>query len=264
MATDKSQSNTAYTMFGSACYADPTWPDAWYQQGNNNNDLKATHAAVACYRRALECEPEPSLRGRILTNLGWCLHQVGKTQEALSVSLEAVELDASLSPAWINLSCIHGTQRRTATALDCALKAKALAPDDPIAGMSLAFAYLFDRQWAKGFAEFEIRWKYRLHHFLHYPYPEWAGEPDRNVFCVFDQGMGDTLSFARFLPAVAARSRFVQVSIQPELLRWFQHAFLHIKNINLVPGAINFPGDCDCWTTFVSLPYALGLTNQQI
>ena len=264
-ANDKTQTSnlqSAYSLFVSACYADPTYWQAFYQNGNNNGDLHNDHAAVASFRRALECECSTADRAKVMTNLGWKLHSIGETQEALHWSTKATELDAGLAYAWLNLSMIHGTLYDTAYAVQCAKNAYAIAPDDPVVEMALAFAYLFDRQFAAGLKHFEIRFKYKLHTFLQYPYPKWSGEEDKTIFLVADQGLGDTLSYARFVAAVCKRSRYVHACIQPELMRVFQHAFVKIPNINLLPSPCPFP-QADYWTTFVSQPFALGLSDAE-
>ncbi len=51
--------------------------------------------------------------------------------------------------------------------------------------------------------------------------------------------------------------------MHPELLRLFQYAFADIPNLNLLPQPCNFPA-ADAWTTFVSLPFALQLTDDEI
>jgi hypothetical protein len=52
--------------------------------------------------------------------------------------------------------------------------------------------------------------------------------------------------------------------VQSELRRVFEHAFRHLSNINFMPSPSNFPGDADAWSTFVSLPFALGLSDDEI
>jgi tetratricopeptide (TPR) repeat protein len=264
MKTDLSQATHAYHMFDNACLTDPTYWRSYYRQANNNSDLKKAHAAIAGYRVALSNGPPGIERANVLSNLSWQLMQVGHIQEAVDCAQLAVEINPELVHAWINLSCAYGILRKTRSSVAAAERAKALKGDDPIVQMAATFAYFFDRQWSKAYAEFECRYAYKLHHFLHYPYPAWRGEPDKCLLLAFDQGLGDTISYARFLPMAAARCRHVYVCIQPELQRWFTTAFLHIPNITIVPGPINFPGDAEYWSTYMSLPYALGLDNDTI
>lgn len=253
----------SYQMFTSACYADPTYAAGFYQSGNNNSDLNLLHAAVACYRRALEVETDAVNRAKILCNLGWRLHSLGQEEEALEVSSQAVDLNPKLAYAWINLSLIHGTLDRPVTAIGCARKAFILLPDDATVEMALAWALLYGEQYQEGLKHFEARYRYRLHQFLHYPYPQWLGKRDQTVFVVADQGLGDTLSFARFIPLAAKRARFLHLAVQPELKRLFEHAFVGLPNVNIMPLQTQFP-PADAWTTFMSLPFSLQLDDDAI
>lgn len=261
----------AFQMFASAMNVDPTFADAAYQAGNACSDLLQLPAAVACWRRALECEmpdrvPKESTavsRAKVLTNLGWRLECLGQTEHADVLLGHALLLDPELSFAWLNRSICQARLGHTAWAVESARKAHALAPDDPTVEMGLSFALLFDRQFAEGFKHFECRFKYRLYNFTKYPWPRWDGEPDKVVFLVSDQGLGDTLSMARFVRETCRRSRYVHAYVHPELLLLFQNVFGDIKNLNLVPQPAAFP-ECEAWTTFVSLPRALGLSDDEI
>lgn len=260
----------AFQMFTSAMHVDPTWADAAYQCGNNGSDLGHHHAAVACWRRALECEmpdtaPQDSsaaARAKVLCNIGWRLETLGQTMEALAATEEAARLDPNLSFAWLNLSIIQTRLGNTAEAVVSAKRGFELL-NDPTTEMGLAFALLFNRNLAEGFKHFESRYAYRLFNFQKYPYPRWEGEPDKTIFLVSDQGLGDTLSMARFVRETCKRARYVHACVHPELLRLFQYAFIDIPNLNLLPQPCNFPA-ADAWTTFVSLPFALGLSDDEI
>ena len=58
--------NHAYQLFSSACLTDPAWGDAWYWNGNNNNDLNLHPAAIACWRQALETVQDRTLKAKVL------------------------------------------------------------------------------------------------------------------------------------------------------------------------------------------------------
>ena len=110
----------SYGLFGSACMADPTWPEAFYQAGNNNSDLGILPAAIACWRRALECEPDTQLRARVLVNLAWRLGNLARLDEAIELCEEAVRLDSNLHLGWVNLSCLYQVAPRRDDMLRCA------------------------------------------------------------------------------------------------------------------------------------------------
>lgn len=271
-AQDKSaptNQDHAYQLLASACYADPSWAHAFYVNGCTASDLSRPHASVALFRRALEGEQTPNERHKTLTNLAWELMKIGSHREAVPLLHEAVGLEPKSSLPWMHLGLAHTTFGETKTAVSCAYKCFELAdPNDgagyAIAEFQLAFALLFDRQYALGLKHFESRFPARLPNFLLYPYPKWRGENGKTLFLVADQGLGDTLSYARFVEMASRRCRYIHLCVQSELRRVFEHAFGHLSNINFMPSPSNFPGDADAWSTFVSLPFALGLTDDEI
>lgn len=271
-ARDKSQPTNqdhGYQLFSSACYADPSYGHAFYVNGCAASDLVRPHAAVALFRRAIEGDLDAVERPKAEVNLAWELMKVGGQQEALSILEKVTSEHPKLVLAWMHKSMCFQIFGQTKIAVSCARKCFELAdPNDgmgyPIAEFQLAFALLFDGQYAAGLKAFESRFAARLPNFLLYPWPKWRGEKGKTLFLVADQGLGDTLSFSRFLEAASKRCRFIHLCVQSELRRVFEHAFRHLDNINFMPSPSNFPGDADVWSTFVSLPYALGLTDAEI
>ena len=266
---DPARQDHAYQQFSSACYADPTFGEAFYTNGNNANDLKRPHAAIAMYRRAMECELSQGDRLKTLNNLAWNLQQVGRTHEAIDLLHQALNLDPTAALPYMTLGLCHTTLNQMALALGYAKKCFDLANQNDPASMAnaefqYAFALLHSGHYAAGLKHFESRFPARLPNFMAYPYPKWKGENGKVLFLVADQGLGDTLSYARLVEKAASRCRFIHMCTQGELRRVFEHAFRHLDNIAFHPSPSNFPGDADAWSTYVSLPYALGLTNDEI
>ena len=269
---------TAYQLFASACVADPTWGEAHYQYGNNNFDLKKLEASVGAYRRAMQREISEETRARCLLNLGWCYHLLGQTQAAYDVTIEAGKINSYLVHYWLHLSVLYGLFGKCSKSVEAGERAVSLAENELNKGIgdkaflekqllesriALAFALLFDGQYQRGFELFELRFEWRLHNFLQFPYEKWRGEPDKVVFLVADQGLGDTLSFARFVEVACKRAKYLHAYIQPQLMRVFMHSLGHIPNLNLIPSGNAYP-QADAWTTFVSLPFALGLSDAEV
>ena len=263
--THQTNVDHSYQLFSSACYVDPTWEAAFYNIGCHSSDLNRPHAAIACYRRALECETESAEdRGKLLTNIGYELQKIGRPVEALEYLREANRVAPHLPLPWMIMGLCHGMLDATETALFCARKCYEMSgPDNTLAEFQLAFALLFNGNYAEGLKAFESRFKERLHNFLLYPYPKWKGEHGKTLFLVADQGLGDTLSYARFVEMASQRCRYIHMCVQSELRRVFEYAFRHLPNLNFLPSPAHFPGDADAWSTFVSLPYALALTDDE-
>lgn len=86
------------------------------------------------------------------------------------------------------------------------------------------------------------------------PFPEWRGEPVGSLLVFTEQGYGDQIQFARYLPVLAARGIAVHFVCAPGLMRLFEPlgATLHPA-----VGGQPLPR-CDAWTMLMSLPHILG------
>jgi hypothetical protein len=258
-----SNPTTAFNLFSAACAVDPQWGHAWFQYAANVGGLDWLHTAIAAYHKALQYETDDAERVKAYCDMGWRMFTVGKFNEATEAIKKSLELDQKCDPAWVNMAQIHGLRSENEEALECARKGYELAPDNVINEAALAFALLFSRRLKEGFKHFEVRFPWRLHQYQQLPYPKWEGEPDKVVYLAADQGLGDTLCFARFVEKAAKKAKYLHVHIQPPLMRLFMHAFIGIKNLNLMPQGQSYP-QADVWTTFVSLPYVLGLDDKEI
>jgi hypothetical protein len=96
------------------------------------------------------------------------------------------------------------------------------------------------------------------------PFPRWSGEDvaGRRIALFPEQGWGDQIQFARFVPELRRRGAVVSWLVHPSLLRLFQHSF---PGIDIIPatGETRFP-DPDAWLTLVDLPYCLGITLENL
>lgn len=260
-APDQEKKHLAYRFFSSAVDVDPTLAEAWYALGNMNGDLNLLPAAVACWRKGLEHAPHD---GKMWSNLGHRLYGLGRLDEARAATLRAIDTDLESGYPWCNLALIECVEGDHEKAVEAARMAFAMTPD-ATTEMGLAFTLMFSGRWAEGLRHFEARFPYKLKQFLEYPYPQWHGEDISNevLFLMSEQGLGDTLSFARFVPAVAARAKTVLLHVQGEAFRLFSLMFADLPNVELIPLPAPFRA-ADRWTTMTSLPVALGLSDAEI
>ena len=263
----------AYAKLLSSVEVDPTFAEGWFQIAVSATAANKTHAAVAAYQRYLELpdgeangDPTPKQRAVALCNMGQQLYVLGEWWAAHGAICECIELfknqDEKLGYAWANLAMIDQAANKLKTSLNYAKVAYELSPD-VTTRMALAFAHLFNGDYAKGLELFEARFEYKLKHFLSYPYPQWKGEAGKNVFLVSDQGIGDALSFARFIPLAASRADFLTIMVNKPLVRLFEAMFAGIKNKRIVPAPGPFPA-ADLWSAIMSIPTALGLNDDEI
>jgi tetratricopeptide (TPR) repeat protein len=260
-----------YQLYSSACMNDDTMGMAWFQLGDSLSDMQHSAAALASFRRAVELpdgttpgDIDPSYRAKALVQIAYRLYVLGRIDEADETIGQAMELDCAIPQVWCVRSLISSIKGDHGEAVFAARHGLSLDPDNATIETALGINLLFKGDLAEGLKHFEARFRYKLKHFLNFPYPQWHGEAGKTVFLVADQGLGDTLSFARFLSAAAKRSKFVYVGAQKELVRLFKASFQHIPNIEIVPPMATGWPPADAWTTFVSLPTALGLSDDEI
>lgn len=250
-----------YQLLLSAVTEDPTIVGAWNNLGVVFHKWKRWAPAAAAFSRACKLAPQAI---QPLMNHAWNLHLCGRSTEALPLIKRVTERPEADSLSWTNRSQIHLALDQVPLAIEAARKALQLAkPGEPMPQLALALALLRTGNYEEGLLHYEARFPYALPHVLQYPYPLWRGEDisEKRIFIVGEQGIGDSVQFMRFLPAVAARARQVIVHVHGPVLGLYR---LNLPdNVEIQPIPREMPG-ADVFCPMVSLPVALHLTNADI
>ena len=269
IASVKSDPRAAYRLLSSAVMIDPSFGAGWFMLGNSNADLQLWHGAVAAYRRAVALpdgeasgDMTPETRQKCYANLAHRLYHLGQISDAWEANAQALLLDSDEPFAHVNASMLESLDGSYAASIMHADKAWAL-DQSPIIGTAAAFAYLFAGDFARGLELFENRVGYRLKEFKSYPYPKWDGGKVRTLLVVSDQGLGDAIGFARFLPEVFSYAERVILRVPPELVRLLLMVWPDRPNLSIEPLSVTLPL-ADAWVALMSLPVALRMTTQQI
>lgn len=178
-------------------------------------------AAVACYRRAIEFEPnDPVYHG----NLGNVLKDLGRFPEALA----AHEVAVGLRPTDAGSHHNYGVALRETALMEEALAefetACRLDPENPIFEFDRALALLYLGRFSGGWSAFEWRWKVGEITKPDLKVREWKGEDfqGKTLLVYPEQGYGDSILASRFLPLVKRRGGAVCLMCKPPLQRLFK------------------------------------------
>ena len=213
--------------------------------------------AVACYRRALELTPDfPNVH----YNLGNDLQKQGLLDEAAACYRRALDLQPHFSDAHNSLGVALQQQGLLDEAVTCYRRALDLTPNLADAHKNLAIALLAQGDMAKGWEEYEWRWKtsQMIDGQRGFSQPQWRGEPaqGRTLLIHAEQGFGDSLQFCRYA-SLAADLGFRVILEAPKLLIRLLRSLRGV-DILLSSGEELPPFDLHC--PMLSMPLALGTT----
>lgn len=197
----------------------PDNADAWANLGNVHLLQGAFSEAIQAFEKSLafnEAHTEASL-GLVIA-----LRRRGMPED----SAERAEILLDSSPENARLHNLRGTALREcgrfAEARRSYQEAVARDANQSSARLNLAMLDLLEGDWRPGWQGYELRWQEPAYAAArrNFAQPAWNGETmsGRTLLLYTEQGIGDALQFARFVPDVAERSGAeVVVECQPEL-----------------------------------------------
>lgn len=196
----------------------PSLHDAHNDLGITLARLNRFEEAAESYRKAIECRPNYA---EAMSNLGNALRNLGQFAESLECYQKAIALKPNYADAHNNMGITYaevGRFREAAAAYTECLK---LRPNHVDAHMNRALTWLRDGDLARGWAEYEWRWKKRQVSPRPLIQPYWNGFPLKGmrILLVTEQGLGDTMQFIRYAPILKAQGATVVFECPEKLLK---------------------------------------------
>ncbi|HEX9238378.1 MAG TPA: tetratricopeptide repeat protein [Xanthobacteraceae bacterium] len=180
--------------------------------------LGFTEGALADFEAALALAPQHPVAHY---NRGVTLIKLGRYAEAVAANDRAIAAAPGHIGAWLNRGRALAQLRRIDEAIASYGGVLALRKDHADAYFNQALALLTIGDYRRGFAEYEWRWRRTgMPPQESRGRPLWLGEYSlggKTILLHAEQGLGDTIQFARYVPLVAARGARVVLEVQPEL-----------------------------------------------
>ncbi|HEX4054487.1 MAG TPA: tetratricopeptide repeat-containing glycosyltransferase family protein [Tepidisphaeraceae bacterium] len=233
--------------------------DAHYHNGLGVTlaESRQIEPAIAEFRSAIRLN---SNYPDALSNLGGALRTAGRLDEALDAIRAAIKLQPQMRGAHNHLGLVLADMEQYQEAIGAYSTAIALKPDYAMAHCNLSQVYLLLGDYQRGWAEYEWRLGVpSLAGTQQFDRPRWhGGNPSgKTIFVHSEQGYGDVIHFARFIPQLVDRGANVVLGCPAELCRLFEGIVPTV-----IPGQPIPPHDFHCF--LLSLGAILGIPAQSI
>jgi tetratricopeptide (TPR) repeat protein len=279
--------DAAVVALRKALEVDPAYAEAHFNLANTLSGMGLAADAVESYRDALRHRPDypealcnlglilaesgkPGEAAVLLrqatrlrtdyveahNNLGLALGELGRFEEAMTSLERALEINPRYAAAHGNLGSACKGLGRAEEAVACYEAALRYEPDSPSHHWNLSLALLQSGDFARGWQEYEWRWRRPATPMRPFRQPLWEGLPldGRTILLWCEQGLGDAIQFARYAPLVRARGGRVVLEC-PEPLRALFQTLPGVEE--LLPEGVGATKSFDCHAPLMSLPRLL-------
>ena len=242
-----------------ALAAAPNDPELHFARGTALNALGQHTKACAAFARTLALRPDHAASW---LNMGNASADLDDIVVAETLYRTAISVDPALAEAHGSLGYLLTVQGRLPEAIEACETAIRVRPDFPQAHWNLAIALLLGGDLPRGFAEYEWRKRHTRYRadFPALPGPCWDGSDPagRTILVRAEQGFGDAIQFARYLPLIRAAGARAILACSPALVPLIQS-----MGIEAVAVEDHVPAH-DAWVDQASLPHVFGTTLETI
>jgi len=210
--------------------------------------------AAAAFEAALALEPDYA---DAHNDLGITHQRSGRVEEAMAAYRRAAAINPGHAKAHSNLGAAHMDRNEPDLAIAAYRRSLEINRFQPKVVTNLAFAQLLRGDLLAGWRNYEVRWAAgATRHQRALPGKTWLGERPlrgRSILLCSEQGFGDMMQFARFVPLVAALGARVHLEAKQPLQRLFRASFPEVEAVHVFGAPVP---ECDEYTTVPSLPMA--------
>jgi len=256
----------AIVQYNNALSVNPDFAEVHNNLGNVLKMKREYDKAIEHYSRAISLNPGLA---EAYNNLGDAYREQSRFDEAVALCQRALQIKPESVEAYVTAGNIFLDQGNFSEAIDSYQRAIDLRPDSPDAHYNKGLVLLLKGEFEEGWKEYEWRFQSRTVSkdigYREIRIPLWDGSAlgGKTIVIMSEQGAGDNMQFARYLPFIKARGGRVVFECPKELMRLFEgHEGIDVlmeKPYN--SGCGEMPDVC---SHLISLPGIFGTTLNSI
>jgi Tfp pilus assembly protein PilF len=242
---DLERFDDALASYDRALAIKPDYAEALNGRGLTLQDLKRFEDALVGYDKALAIKPDFAWA---LYNRGNALRELRRLEDALVSYDKALAIKPDYTEALNNRGVTLQDLKRFDEAMASYDQAIALKPNNAGGLLNRGLCKLLLGHYQEGWQDYEWRWGARgfLDKRPKINAATWEGEDlaGRRLIVFGEQGLGDTIQFARFLPQLVQRKAKVTFLTQAKLVRILRPLIGDINVVNAIDDQDTFDFQC--------------------
>jgi Flp pilus assembly protein TadD len=249
---DLNRFDDALASYDRAVALKPDYPQAFQNRGDTLTRANRLEEALESYQRAIALKPDYA---EAYNSRGYALQQLDRVEEALASLDRVIALMPGAAEAYFNRGIALSKLNRIEEALASYDRAIALKPGYAQALNNRALGRLLVGRFREGWADHEWRWQANAFGGRRPSVraPAWQGEDlaSRRILVFSEQGFGDIIHFARYLPPLVQRGARVTFLMPATIMRLLRPLTSDIEVITQSGNEGAFDFQC----ALMSLPY---------
>lgn len=260
---DQFRLDDAIACFQAAVARHPESPDLLNALGVSLAEKRRYEEAKTALVQSLHLRPD---NPEVMLNLAGVLISTHELQAAESLLHRVLEINPGNAGVYNHLGLIAKSRGEFEAGIAHFRHSLKLNPEQPDVRANLGMSLMQLGDFTEGWREYHWRFKIQNAHNppRTFSQPQWMGEDiaGKTLLLHAEQGLGDTLQFARFVPLAAARGAHLILECQPALLRLLKQS-IAFPDLKFIAKGDQLPVfDYRC--SLMDLPMALRTTLETI